>query len=206
MPVRASLVLCYLKRIVTNHHPQLSKARIIWSTNSVTAMLWHAPTMSALEWVLTLFFSLLLSVANANWKQLFHTSGPYIGSEAPFPGPNDANKLRRSVASTHQQGRIFTAFDTFCLWDGTNCFTGLFAPRNRSGSGASPRDRNGNVTSPRVLRSRARTMSISQTAQASRTSPLVIRHASRRSLHSPPEDFSSPRKMGRDRRFSNGRK
>lgn len=60
-------------------------------------------------------FSLLLSVDDVNWKQLFHTNGPYIGSEAPFPGPNDANKLRRSVASTHQQGRIFTSFDTFRL-------------------------------------------------------------------------------------------
>ncbi|KAJ5261886.1 hypothetical protein N7505_008753 [Penicillium chrysogenum] len=43
--------------------------------------------------------------------RLFHIDGPRAGSEAPFPGPNDASKLRRSVASTNQQG--------------------LFAPRNR---------------------------------------------------------------------------
>ena len=36
--------------------------------------------------------------------QLFYTEGPRAGLEAPFPGPNDASKLRRSVASTHQQG------------------------------------------------------------------------------------------------------
>ncbi|KAJ5882190.1 uncharacterized protein N7529_000862 [Penicillium soppii] len=45
---------------------------------------------------------------------LYHTEGPRIGLEAPFPGPNDASKLRRSVASTNQQG--------------------LFAPRTRSGN------------------------------------------------------------------------
>jgi hypothetical protein len=36
--------------------------------------------------------------------QLFYIDGPRAGTEAPFPGPNDASKLRRSVASTHQQG------------------------------------------------------------------------------------------------------
>ncbi|CAI7629015.1 unnamed protein product [Penicillium glandicola] len=44
--------------------------------------------------------------------RLFHIDGPRAGSEAAFPGPNDASKLRRSVASTTQQG--------------------LFAPRNRA--------------------------------------------------------------------------
>ncbi|KAF4767279.1 hypothetical protein HAV15_009254 [Penicillium sp. str.  len=43
--------------------------------------------------------------------RLFHIDGPRAGTEAAFPGPNDASKLRRSVASTTQQG--------------------LFAPRNR---------------------------------------------------------------------------
>ncbi|KAJ5394113.1 uncharacterized protein N7487_011754 [Penicillium crustosum] len=43
--------------------------------------------------------------------RLFHIDGPRTGTEAAFPGPNDASKLRRSVASTTQQG--------------------LFAPRNR---------------------------------------------------------------------------
>jgi hypothetical protein len=38
--------------------------------------------------------------------QLFYTDGPRAGLEAPFPAPNDATKLRRSVASTHQQGMI----------------------------------------------------------------------------------------------------
>ncbi|CAG8901923.1 unnamed protein product [Penicillium egyptiacum] len=46
--------------------------------------------------------------------RLFHIDGPRAGSEAAFPGPNDASKLRRSVASTTQQG--------------------LFAPRNRAPS------------------------------------------------------------------------
>ncbi|KAJ5559121.1 hypothetical protein N7461_003093 [Penicillium sp. DV-2018c] len=36
--------------------------------------------------------------------KLFHTSGPLAGSEAPFPSPNDRNRLRRSVASTAQHG------------------------------------------------------------------------------------------------------
>ncbi|KAJ5779031.1 RNA recognition motif 2 [Penicillium paradoxum] len=44
--------------------------------------------------------------------RLFYISGPRAGTEAIFPGPNDASKLRRSVASTTQQG--------------------LFAPRNRT--------------------------------------------------------------------------
>ncbi|EKV20230.1 Meiosis protein MEI2, putative [Penicillium digitatum Pd1] len=44
--------------------------------------------------------------------RLFHIDGPRAGTEAAFPGPNDASKLRRSVASTTQQG--------------------LFAPRNRA--------------------------------------------------------------------------
>ncbi|KAJ5932716.1 hypothetical protein N7516_007205 [Penicillium verrucosum] len=43
--------------------------------------------------------------------RLFHIDGPRAGTEAAFPGPNDASKLRRSVASTTQQG--------------------LFAPRTR---------------------------------------------------------------------------
>ncbi|KAJ5173964.1 Meiosis protein MEI2 [Penicillium coprophilum] len=43
--------------------------------------------------------------------RLFYIDGPRAGTEMPFPGPNDANKLRRSVASTTQQG--------------------LFAPRTR---------------------------------------------------------------------------
>ncbi|KAJ5202400.1 hypothetical protein N7449_004479 [Penicillium cf. viridicatum] len=43
--------------------------------------------------------------------RLFHIDGLRAGTEAAFPGPNDASKLRRSVASTTQQG--------------------LFAPRNR---------------------------------------------------------------------------
>ncbi|KAJ5545352.1 hypothetical protein N7461_007656 [Penicillium sp. DV-2018c] len=36
--------------------------------------------------------------------KLFHTRGPFAGMEAPFPPPNDRNKLRRSVANTAQQG------------------------------------------------------------------------------------------------------
>ncbi|KAJ5415306.1 hypothetical protein N7465_004001 [Penicillium sp. CMV-2018d] len=36
--------------------------------------------------------------------RLFHIDGPRAGLEAAFPGPNDASKLRRSVASTTQQG------------------------------------------------------------------------------------------------------
>ncbi|KAJ5145498.1 RNA recognition motif 2, partial [Penicillium bovifimosum] len=36
--------------------------------------------------------------------KLFHTSGPLKGLEAPFPPPNDARRLRRSVTSTAQQG------------------------------------------------------------------------------------------------------
>ncbi|KAJ5375353.1 Meiosis protein MEI2 [Penicillium concentricum] len=43
--------------------------------------------------------------------RLFHINGPRAGTEMAFPGPNDASKLRRSVASTTQQG--------------------LFAPRTR---------------------------------------------------------------------------
>ncbi|KAJ5504677.1 RNA recognition motif 2 [Penicillium fimorum] len=43
--------------------------------------------------------------------RLFHIDGPRAGTEMAFPGPNDASKLRRSVASTTQQG--------------------LFAPRTR---------------------------------------------------------------------------
>lgn len=42
--------------------------------------------------------------------RLFHIDGPRAGSEAPFPGPNDASKLRRSVASTNQQGKISYPF------------------------------------------------------------------------------------------------
>jgi hypothetical protein len=37
--------------------------------------------------------------------QLFHIGGPRSGTEAQFPPPNDASKLRRSVASTTQQGK-----------------------------------------------------------------------------------------------------
>ncbi|KAJ5205612.1 RNA recognition motif 2 [Penicillium cf. griseofulvum] len=36
--------------------------------------------------------------------RLFYLDGPRAGSEMPFPAPNDASKLRRSVASTTQQG------------------------------------------------------------------------------------------------------
>ncbi|KAJ5753831.1 uncharacterized protein N7511_007984 [Penicillium nucicola] len=39
--------------------------------------------------------------------RLFHIGGPRSGSDAPFPPPNDASKLRRSVASTTQQGKTF---------------------------------------------------------------------------------------------------
>ncbi|KAJ5985136.1 hypothetical protein N7499_008586 [Penicillium canescens] len=59
--------------------------------------------------------------------RLFHIGGPRSGTEAQFPPPNDASKLRRSVASTTQQG--------------------LFAPRARdvatpvSGSRSRPRAR-----------------------------------------------------------------
>ncbi|KAJ5302052.1 hypothetical protein N7508_006915 [Penicillium antarcticum] len=71
--------------------------------------------------------------------RLFHMGGPRSGSDAPFPPPNDANKLRRSVASTTQQG--------------------LYAPRSRE-AGA-------RVSGSRT-RSRARTQSVSQTPRSRR--------------------------------------
>ncbi|KAJ5972664.1 Meiosis protein MEI2 [Penicillium vulpinum] len=41
---------------------------------------------------------------HAEQPRLFYLEGPQRGTEAPFPSPNDASKLRRSVASTTQQG------------------------------------------------------------------------------------------------------
>ncbi|KAJ5333299.1 uncharacterized protein N7506_007082 [Penicillium brevicompactum] len=72
-------------------------------------------------------------VAKFRNSTLFYVSGPSIGREAPFPGPNDPSKLRRSVVATNQQG--------------------LYTPHRRNVSGASRNsDQRGNLATPRTNR------------------------------------------------------
>ncbi|KAI2697701.1 hypothetical protein CBS147332_8684 [Penicillium roqueforti] len=99
--------------------------------------------------------------------RLFHVDGPRAGTEATFPGPNDASKLRRSVASTTQQG--------------------LYSPRKRAPS--TPRS---NRTRPQSgsFNQTPRSQLLNQTPRSRPSSIRTPRQSGGRSVQHGPGEFS----------------
>lgn len=47
--------------------------------------------------------------------KLFHTTGPLLGMEDKFPGPDNPSKMRRSVENAEHVGQCFPITYQFCI-------------------------------------------------------------------------------------------